>query len=64
MTQLGRSGAHQLVNPTGDSNDYDCAYDSGKNNGNPLVGDYPKAIHKTDSCGHKEESEIMNKETG
>ena len=27
-------------------------------------GDYPKAIHKTDTCGHKEESEIMYKKTG
>ena len=64
MSQLGRSGAHKLVNPTCNSNDYECAHDSGENYWNPLVGDNPETIHKTDTCGHKEESEIMHKETG
>lgn len=64
MCQFGRRGACELMNPPGDGNDYDRAYDGGENDGHPLVGDNAETVHEADAGGHKEEAEIMHKETG
>lgn len=52
------------MNPTGYSYDYDCAYDGCADNRYPLVGNKSEIVHQTDTGRHKEEAEIMHKETG
>ncbi len=64
MNQLGRSGACELMHPPRDGNDYDSANNGCEDNWHPLVGDESETVHKTDTCWHKEEAEVMDKEAG
>lgn len=51
------------MDPPRDGNNYGSAYDRGKYNGHPLVGNKPETVHETYTRRHKEEAEVVHKET-